>query len=226
MELPHDLKILPSQAVDIIHFLAQLPDGHADAETICDGANLSDRAFGKAIRRLVTRKYLRMDMGGDYHLTPEGRKAAKLLTQIEDEQTTAAQQDAAANTTPRRLTVVMPKTVGAGAPAELFAGIDRPDAGPAAHRPTALVLRFEGVNCDITPPEHTIQVPADSAAEPATFTLTPAQAGKGRVRVRAYQVIRMDEVEEVGGMYFDFQAGDAGSADLQAISIDLDLYSA
>lgn len=227
MELPYELKTLPPHAIDVIQFLDQQPEGHADAVAICEGANLSNRAFGKAIRRLVTRNYLNMDAAGFYRLTPEGRKAAKLFAEVSAEEPADEEpaDEEAAPITPRRLTIVIPKTLSAGAPAQLYAGIDRPQASQRGV-PTSLVLRLEGVNCNISPAEHTLEVPPDSAAAPAASTLTALQSGQGRVRVRAYQLVREDKVEEVGGMYFDFLTDDVNSADLQAISTDLNLHGA
>ncbi len=225
MELPYELKILPPQAFDVLLFLNQQEHGQADAITICEGAGLSDRAFGKAIRRLVTRNYLSMDMAGEYHLTPEGRKASQIIAQVKAEET--GQPNASAQgpeTVPRRLTAVVPQTLGVGSPAQLYVGVDAPQ-GPGLKEATALVLRLEGVNCAVAPPEHTLEVPSDGAAVPATFTLTAARAGQVRVRVRAYQLVNLDQVEDVGGMYFDARADDTHSAELQAIGINLDLYN-
>ncbi len=222
MELPYELKILPPQAHDVLRFLNGQSGGQADAIAICRGAELSDRAFGKAIRRLVTRNYLSMDMSGSYRLTPEGRKAAKLIAEIGGVQQ-AEDGDEETITAPRRLTVVVPKVLPTGKPAELYAGIDAPGAA-RLKASTSVVLRLEGVNCDVSPPEYTVKVPPDTAAEPVTFVVTSAQTGKSRVRVRAYQLVRADEVEEVGGMYFDVTSDDKNSADLKALGIDLDLH--
>ncbi|MBN1287939.1 MAG: hypothetical protein JXB47_21250 [Anaerolineae bacterium] len=186
---------------------------------------MSDRAFGKAIRRLVTRNYLSMDLDGAYRLTPEGIKAAKIIARV-DELNPRARKAAgeAEDTVSRRLTVVVPRLLGVGSPAQLYAGIEAPDARQHLNGATSVVLRVEGINCSVSPVEHTLSVPQNAAAQPAAFTVIPDGIGQGRVRMRAYQLLRSDEVREVGGMYFDFLVDDTPSTALQAVGIDLDLY--
>lgn len=224
MELPYELKKLPPQAIDVIRFL-NLQGGQADAIAICKGADLSNRAFGKAIRRLVTRNYLSMDMDGEYRLTPEGVKAAKIIAKVDETSTDEPDESEEIEiTVPRRLTIVVPTLLGAESSSNLYAGVNAPDQKQQLNRPTSLVLRIEGVNCSISPVEQTLKVPHDSYTEPATFTVVPNGVGQGRMRVHAYQMVRSDEVREVGGMYFDFLVDDTPSTELKAVGIDLDLH--
>jgi predicted transcriptional regulator len=78
MSLSVDLQKLPPQALDVIRYLRTQEQG-ADVTTIMAGTGLSERAFGKAIRRLVTRHYVEMPAQGYYTLTNAGRQAAEEL---------------------------------------------------------------------------------------------------------------------------------------------------
>ncbi|GAB4434446.1 MAG: hypothetical protein Kow00120_00750 [Anaerolineae bacterium] len=241
MDLPHELRTLPPHAIEVLLFMGEQPEGEADPDAICEGTNLSDRAFGKAIRRLVTRNYLSMDEIGVYHLTPEGRSAVKTLAATqgaatpesaprlgvpEPEAPVTAAPAASAPAVTRRLTVVLPRSLKVATPTTLFAGVEAPRAGaPHLGAATPLILRMEALNAEVTPPEHTLELTPGQPAAPVAFTLTAPAEGAVRVRVRAYQPTRL-EVAEVGGMYFDVAAVSAAqpTADgLQAIAIDLNL---
>jgi hypothetical protein len=224
MELPYDLKILPPQALDVLRYMGTRSDKQATADMLCDDLDLSDRAFGKVIRRLVTRNYDSMDAAGYYHLTPDGQSAADTIAEVQSAPALPEADAAASNGIGRRLVVVVPQVVGVGTPTTVYAGIN-PPAGAAgqAERPASLVLRLEALNGDIAPDEHTLDVPPDGAAEPVTFTLTSATPGTARVRVYAYQLVGSYGVEEAGGMYFDVQVDAAPSTELQAVGTDLAL---
>jgi hypothetical protein len=76
MSLPADLQKLPPQALDVLRILDGRESG-LDTEAILSGTGLSERAFGKAIRRLVTRYYVTMPRDGVYALTKTGRVAVE-----------------------------------------------------------------------------------------------------------------------------------------------------
>ena len=76
MSLPADLQKLPPQALDVLRILDGR-EGGLDTEAILSGTGLSERAFGKAIRRLVTRYYVAMPRDGVYALTKTGRVAVE-----------------------------------------------------------------------------------------------------------------------------------------------------
>ncbi len=227
MDLPHELRILPPHAIDVLLYMGALPDGKADVDSICEGANLSDRAFGKAIRRLVTRNYLSMDFVGLYHLTPEGRRAYQIIAQAQSAGGgRAPAEDDSAPAVTRRLVAVLPRALSIEAPATLYVSVDAPpDGQPPLDAAIPLVLRVEAVNAEIAPAEQTLDVPPDQVALPVAFTLTAPAEGAVRVRVRAYRLTDLD-VAAVGGMYFDVDAVDAAqaaSAGFQAVGVDLNL---
>lgn len=80
--LPIDLQKLPPTALDVLRYLGTLEDG-AWSDEIMDGAGLSERGFGKAIRRLVTRYYVAMPEQGYYTLTTNGLDAVQTLREID-----------------------------------------------------------------------------------------------------------------------------------------------
>jgi len=62
----------------VIRYLKTQENG-ADVIDIMAGTGLSERALGKAIRRLVTRYFVEMPAQGFYTLTSAGRLAAQEL---------------------------------------------------------------------------------------------------------------------------------------------------
>ncbi|NPV68137.1 MAG: hypothetical protein HPY64_13425 [Anaerolineae bacterium] len=85
MALPFELTTFPSGALDIIRYLAR-QDSYAAFDTeIIAALGLSDRAFGKALRRLVTREYVEMQYDGSYVLTQLGIEAAEAIAAHDEE---------------------------------------------------------------------------------------------------------------------------------------------
>ncbi len=90
MALPYELTTFPTGALDIIRYLAG-QDSYAAFDTeIIAALGLSDRAFGKALRRLVTREYVEMQYDGSYALTETGLEAAEAIAAHDEE---ALQED-------------------------------------------------------------------------------------------------------------------------------------
>jgi len=90
MALPYELTTFPAGALDIIRYLAG-QDSYAAFDTeIIAALGLSDRAFGKALRRLVTREYVEMQYDGSYALTETGLEAAEAIAAHDEE---ALQED-------------------------------------------------------------------------------------------------------------------------------------
>ncbi len=87
MELPYHLKALPPEALDVLRYFSKISGIAAHADDITAGADLSDRGFGKAIRRLVTKGYL--TMGGEqyYRLSDSGRRAVDDLINYDEDPT-------------------------------------------------------------------------------------------------------------------------------------------
>lgn len=83
MDMSHQLRTLPPEALDILRFYRGLNTRSAHADDIIDGADLSDRGFGKAIRRLVTKNYLVMDGDQVYRLSDMGQRAVEALGTVD-----------------------------------------------------------------------------------------------------------------------------------------------
>src|SRR5688572_21605659 len=79
MEMPFHLKTLPPDALEILRYYGRSETNIALADDICDNTGLSDRGFGKAIRRLVTKNYLVMDGEQRYRLSDHGQRAVEDL---------------------------------------------------------------------------------------------------------------------------------------------------
>ncbi len=84
MDFDYQLKTLPPEALAVIRFYGTQEGAIAHASDITRATGLSERAFGRAIRRLVTRGYLNMDGEGRYRLTDLGRRAVDAFAATDD----------------------------------------------------------------------------------------------------------------------------------------------
>lgn len=75
MELPFYLRILPPEALEVLAYYRRLDHTIAYANSMITATGLSERGFGKAIRRLVTKGYLVLDGDQRYRLTEHGQRA-------------------------------------------------------------------------------------------------------------------------------------------------------
>lgn len=73
---PSELPAIPEQVRSLFDALAQSTEG-MDAAQLMAAADLSERGFGKAIRRLVTLRLVNMPASGLYALTERGRAVAR-----------------------------------------------------------------------------------------------------------------------------------------------------
>ncbi len=219
MVLPLELQKLPPQALDVIRYLGTEEDGGADIDTILNGTGLSERAFGKAIRRLVTRYYVEMPDTGYYVLTERGFEAVDELRVYDgDEPAPPADAPVSPAETPappeispepevrpiRRLSVFLPKELVSDSTTALRIGFDAPAPDQARlAQPGRLILRLSAPGCDVEPVERPLEVPVHAAAGPVQFRITPRQSGTVRVKVAAYQLVSQGDLRMVGGMFFD-----------------------
>jgi len=245
MPLAPDLQKLPSQAHEVIRYLAAQPENGALAGEIIEGAGLTERSFGKAIRRLVTRSCVEMPARGYYVLTALGQQLARELgvapvdppgESVADSEPHPVAETGATDPPPvaatgpntlRRLSVVVPVELVIGAPAVLRVGFDplRGDQMPPDGT-ARVIVRLSAPGCDVSPAERPLEVPAGDPVGPVTFRLTPHEEGMIRVRVQVFQVIDDLAIRLAGGMYFDrhvagFPTPD--SAEFQALAADIAL---
>src|SRR5512142_2699119 len=125
MDLPFHLRALPPEALDVLRFFSGLEEPMAHASYIMDELHLSERAFGKVVRRLVTKGYLQM--GGDqiYRLTDYGQSSIEELAAYEDENPPESLDDGpvpvvAERQVFRRMVMVLPRCLVAGKTAKVL----------------------------------------------------------------------------------------------------------
>ena len=150
-QLPFELQKLPPQALDVLRFFIANDNEPADDVDIMDGANLSERSFSKAIKRLVTKKFAEMDVMRRYTLTDKGVDLMHELARYdaESDSDTPDTDDTPKKTAPasadpveRRLTLVLAEPLVAGESAQIFLGVD----GGLPDHETELVLRLQVIN--------------------------------------------------------------------------------
>ena len=229
MTLSDELHKLPPKAVTVLRFLGSQTDG-ATIERIMAGTGLSERAVGKAIRRLVTRHFVTMLQTGLYALSERARAEDVLSDALpaEGEATppepaaaaSAGSRDPVASPPPeslpelpvspryeRRISAFLPKGLVAQFPTRMRLGVDRPGrGGDALHDPARVIVRVRADNCAVEPGERPLEVPPRGAAGPVDFRFTPAGAGPVHVRVEVFQLVAPGALVAVGGMVFDLAA--------------------
>ncbi|MBN1679440.1 MAG: hypothetical protein JW966_04060 [Anaerolineae bacterium] len=227
MSLPVNLQKLPPQALDVIRYLGTRKQG-ADVDTILAGTGLTERSFGKAIRRLVTRYYVEMLGQGFYKLTANGQQAVRDLRVYDGvEPDTFGPDSAAAHT--RQLTAVLPRQLVAGGASVLLVGFNAPDDdSEPLQSPGRLILRVSAPGCDVHPTERPLEVTGSSHAGPVRFQVKPRREGDLRLRIEVFQLVTLQELVRLGGMYCDINAGAFPtplSAETQTLGTMMGLYA-
>jgi hypothetical protein len=166
---------------------------------------LSSRGLGKAIKRLVTRKFAEMDVHRRYQLTHKGLQLMQEL-QAYDAESAADDKEAQAEealppaVTPleRRLSVVVPEPLTAKLASKIYVGM----ATGIPNGETALVVRVSAINAEPETQQETLTVGQGDAY--TAFEVTPGEFTEIRLRL---EVLQPDEfsgdIHEVGGMYVD-----------------------
>ncbi len=225
MSLPYELTTFPSQALDILRYLASRENGAAYDGDIMEALDQSDRAFGKAIRRLVTKEYVEMQYDGAYALTRRGRRAAETLAAYDQSAEETIEADAPAGSAAdealiRRLLAAFPKTIPVGQPAYLFVRVDAPTPGELPlSEPLELLVRLRTA-CAVTPQQQNVSIPPDSASSAARFVVTAPAAGTYPVTVETLQVGMMDLLE-AGTFQLELTAAPAAANTFRVRYFDL-----
>ncbi|MBC7811156.1 MAG: MarR family transcriptional regulator [Burkholderiales bacterium] len=217
MELPFHLKTLPPDALDVIRFFGGLAESTAHADDIADGADLSDRAFGKSIRRLVTKGYLQMDGDQIYRLTEQGHKAVEELAEYDDEATDDDDGGSEmVETMQRDLVLALSKTLIAGEQTEIFVGFNPAELGETLPdgAEANIVVRLGVINGQPASQEATFEL--GNEADYTTFGITAGNFTKLRLRAQVFQLgPNPDDISVSGGMYVDINVvADFAQADL------------
>ncbi len=216
MELPFHLKTLPPEALDVIRFFGTLDVPVADVDAIYTGVGLSERSFGKVIRRLVTKGYVQMDGAQTYRLTDQGQRAVEDLETYDESapEEEASSSGAATTQVKRRLVVALPRTLVAGKTAKVLVGFNPASGGQTLPDPTDMVLRLSLVNGEPSRPKETsLQLDDESAHQ--SFDITPGNYTKTRIKVLVFQLgPNPDDISVAGGLYVDANVvADAKGAD-------------
>ncbi|MBI5666751.1 MAG: hypothetical protein HZC41_01980 [Chloroflexi bacterium] len=226
MELPFHLRALPPEALDVLRFFSRLEEPIAHATYIMDELGLSERAFGKVVRRLVTKGYLQM--GGDqiYRLTDFGYSSVEELAAYDEETPPEPLDDSqpmiALRQIFRRLVLVTPRPLVTAMPTPVQVGFNR--AAEAFPQPVEMVVRLSLVHGDSTRPQ---ECSFNLTDEPAfhTFQVTPGRYTQMRLRLQVYQLgDNPDDIAVAGGMYVDVPvvaSAPPGRTDLAAYGADI-----
>lgn len=209
MSLPYELTTLPPGALDIIRYLFQQDNYAAFDAEMQEALGLSERAFGKAIRRLVTQDYVELQLDGTYALSERGVQAAEAVEAFDaeamyevsaEEAALASSQEAGAEiemeeAVIRRVLAVHPRTFVAGQPGYFFLRVEAPGGEDGqASQPMTVMFRLAS-ECRVTPDQQELAVPPDTATPATRFELTPPAAGEFRTVVEAFQVGELDLIE-------------------------------
>lgn len=210
MEMPYNLQTLPQEAIDILRYYARLDSDSAHADAIVDGAGLSDRGFGKGIRRLVTKNYVAMSSDQVYRLTEQGRRVIEEVKNYSGD-LTGTSSNGEARFLRRHLVVVAPRTLPADHPVEIALGFAEADEDEYLNEPAELLLRLSLVNGEPRRPQET-QFKLTNRDMQQSFEITAGRFTAARIRVEVCQYREDgDEYEFCGGMFVDLPV--ATSAD-------------
>ncbi|GAB4572714.1 MAG: hypothetical protein Kow0077_12930 [Anaerolineae bacterium] len=207
MSLPYELTTFPKGAIEIIRFLGEQDGYAAFDEDILAATDLSERAYGKAIRRLVTREYIEMQFDGSYTLTETGIEAAEAIAAydaeagFDDEAVIEGEEEAFIELLEinRPVTVVYPRLLAAGQPAYVFLRVDgAANAEDALPVPVDLLFEVQDSSArgdgelDVIPEQVDATVPEKDPAEAARFEVIAPAPGTYTLQVVANQVTQTE----------------------------------
>jgi hypothetical protein len=221
MDMPYNLQTLPSEAIDILRYYGQISTDSAHADAITEGASLSDRSFGKGIRRLVTKNYLVMSSDQVYRLSESGRRVVEELKAYESGAPRQS-QNGDARFLRRRLVLVAPRTLPAGQPTEVVLGFDEATAEEALNAPVNMLVRLSVVNGEPRRPEDAMVMLTNQHAQQA-FEINAGHFTQARLRVEICQARDDgDDFDFCGGMYVDLPvSATPGQQPLAAFGVDV-----
>lgn len=228
MELPFHLKALPPEALDVLRFFGinELPIAHADE--ITEGVGLSERTFGKVIRRLVTKGYLQMDGDMAYRLSDQGQDAVEELAAYDEAAPSSKVEDdrPVAEQIKRRLVLVTPQNLVAGQPAQIHVGFNNPANNQLLDDTADVVVRLSLLNGEPTRPQEA-HFQLKNQAVQQVFTVTPGLFKCLRIRAHVFQLgPNPDDINVAGGLYIDIDvlpAVNANAANPAAYGADVTL---
>jgi predicted transcriptional regulator len=204
MELPYHLKALPPEALDVIRYFSGLDSPIARADEITNGVGLSDRTFGKVIRRLVTKGYLQMDGDQAYRLSDQGQTAVEELAEYDESAPTEKpKREVIVEQLPRRLLLAAPSKLVAGQPTPIYVGFHPAKDDKQLSEPADVVIRLNVLNGDPARPQE-LAFQLSNESDQQTFTVTPGLYQCLRIRANVFQLgPNPDDIAVAGGLYVD-----------------------
>ncbi|MDZ4767666.1 MAG: hypothetical protein SGJ24_00940 [Chloroflexota bacterium] len=199
------LYTLPGEALTILRFFAGASSEAAHSEAIMEGTGLSDRGFGKGIRRLVTRNYLTLSGEQVYRLTEQGRRAIRELNEAGDLPAGRSSDDGGddARFVRRRLILVTPAVLPADRAARITVGFDDPDDDDRLDVPSNILVRLNMVNGEPSRSQE-ISLALDNQFAQQMVSITAGAFTRARLRAEVFQFKDSeDDYEFCGGMYID-----------------------
>ena len=221
MDLPYSLQTLPEEAVDILRYYTTLNADSAHADSIVDGTGLSDRGFGKGIRRLVTKNYVVMSSDQVYRLTEQGKRVVAELKTF-DGDASKAPTHAEARYVRRRLVLITPRSLPASQPATVVIGFEEAADEETLNAPVNLLFRLSVINGEPQRPrEASFMLTNRHAQHPFEITAGRFTAARVRIEVLQYRDDG-DEFDFCGGLYVDLPvSAEAGSPSPAAWGVDV-----
>lgn len=201
------LEPLPS-ALDILRYLGSLNGVAVDAEDICEALNISQIRFSKAIKRLVTTRYLNMKSNRTYELTELGRESVEELRVYDAEAGSDGDDNGMIH---REAFLALPRTLTSGKPATLLVGI-APDPQARLNGMADLVLRISALYADLSSGDESIQL--GNNASRLSLTVTPQAYNQARIKLQVFQLSPDgQDLTNCGGLYVDVDVTESQGKD-------------
>lgn len=226
MDLSSELSKLPPEALDILRFFGRQGSTPAHTEDIIEGAGLTERSFGKGIRRLVTKMFVAMDGEQVYRLTERGKPLVAELLEFDLMAPPEDKERAARSEEPRfirrRAVLVAPRLLTAGQPTNIYVGLDEADEDELVMSPLNVLLRVEVLNGEPREARESSLLVENRGVQ-QVFEITPGYYTQSRVRVQVCQPEDdVVDLEACGGLYVDLPVSPTpANAPLTAFGADL-----
>ncbi|KXK20136.1 MAG: hypothetical protein UZ15_CFX003001799 [Chloroflexi bacterium OLB15] len=225
MELPVSIRALPPEAIEILRYYGANGAASVHADDITVGAGLSDRGFGKAIRRLVTRNLMAMDGDQVYRLTDNGKQAVAELLEYDlmtppDEREESAPHEIEARFVKRRVVLAAPNPLAATVPAKVIVGFEAADDEDIVMLPLHVSLQLTALHAD-PEAEQASSLSVENRPVQHHFEVTPGGYTQVRLLLRVLQNdVNEGEEDASSGLYIDLPVAETAGA-YSAYSTDL-----